>query len=132
MKYTADTGFFIRLSQGDKRAQEIWKEICEGKGRLLIPAPVLVETTRDALRKGKKEQVELLYNSIKLSSKLFVADLTAELARSAGILAFTYGISSTDGCVLSTAIVSDFKTVLTTDTHFRKAKKEGKIELVEL
>jgi predicted nucleic acid-binding protein len=132
MRYTADTGFFIKLSQDDKKAQSIWKEIREGKGRLIIPAPVIAETAKNVMVRGKQGYLAPFYNALESSTKITVVDTTFDLARHAGKLAYSYNISAVDGCVLATAIATGYDTVITTDTYFRRAKKEHKIKLIEL
>lgn len=131
MKYTADTGFFIKLAQLDQRALKIWQEIIEGKARLIIPAPVIVETTKYALQKGKNNELQKLFDSIGASQKVAVMDLSFDLARKAGALAFAYNLSATDGSVLATAEATGFDKLLTSDTGFRRARKDGKVQIVE-
>lgn len=131
MKYTADTGFLIELSNANPKALDVWKEITKDKGKLIIPAPVIVEAAKRLLQKGKNAELQQMLLAVTASEKFGVCDLTFELAKDAGRLACAYNISAVDGCVLATAIATGFNVVLTTDTAFRRAKKDGKIDLVE-
>ncbi|MBI4450793.1 type II toxin-antitoxin system VapC family toxin [Candidatus Woesearchaeota archaeon] len=132
MKYTADTGFFIRLSESHPKALEIWGSIRDGKGRLIIPAMVLAEMTRLLLMKGQSAALEKMITAIDFSSKCTVCDLTAGLAKDGGTLAQCYGVSAVDGTVLATAIATGHDVVLTSDTLFRRVGKDRKVTAIEL
>jgi len=130
MKYTADSWFFIQLSEGNQKAVRIWQEILDGKGRIVIPATVIVEIKRRFLKRNLGHFVEELLDEFYKSTKVFNVDLTVDLASKAGGLGFTYNIPPFDSVVLATAIETGFINVITGDKHFIPAHKEGKINMV--
>lgn len=132
MKFTADTSFFVRLSEGNEKAIEFWKEICEGKGRLVIPTVVLVELKNGFLKKGLKKECDELLLKFDASSRITIVPLTSDLAKKAGGLSYTYNMTNFDAVVLATAIEAEYTSILTTDSIFLKAKKDGIVQTILL
>lgn len=130
MKYTADTWFFIKLADKDEKALKIWGEIIEGKGRLVVPTIVLVELTRSFLRKNLAKDLENLIFGFEKSKKIFLVDLTPEIAKLAGKFADSYDIPTVDSVILATADVTEFTDLLSGDKHFIPAFRDGKIRLI--
>lgn len=130
MKYTADTWFFIQLSNGISGAQELWKEIKSGKSRLVVPTIVLVELKKILLRRGLTAYAEELTNELEASQKISLVDLTVSLAKEAGALGNTYLCTTSDAVILATALMTGFTAVITDDAHFLAAEKQGKIKIV--
>ena len=131
MRYTADTYFFIKLSESVPKALVLWREIVEGKGKLVIPTVVLVELKNRFLKRNLKKEAEELISIFEDSSKIVLIPLTTDLAKKAGSLSYTYNMTNFDAVVLTTAIETDHKNVLTSDPSFLRASKNGLIHLTK-
>lgn len=131
MRYTADTYFFIRLSESVPKALALWQEIVEGKGKLAIPTVLLVELKNRFLKRNLQKEAEELISIFEDSSKIVLIPLTADLAKKAGSLSYTYNMTNFDAVVLATAIETGYKNILTSDPSFLKASKHGLIQLTQ-
>ena len=131
MRYTADTYFFIKLSESVPKALALWQEIVEGKGRLAIPTVVLVELKNRLLKRNLQKEAEELIRVFEDSSKIVLIPLTTDLAKKAGNLSYTYNMTNFDAVVLATAIETGYKNVLTSDPSFLRASKHGLIHLAQ-
>ena len=132
MKQTADTSFFIRVSEGITKAIEIWGDITDGKSRLVIPTVVLVELKNRFLKLGLSEKIEKLLATFEHSGRITLAPLTTDLAKKAGSLSYTYNMTNFDAVILATAIETEHKSVLTSDPFFLKPAKDGLIDVIKL
>ncbi len=131
MKYTADTYFFIKLSESVSKALALWQEIVEGKSKLVIPTVVLVELKNRFLKRNLQKEAEELIRVFEDSSKIILIPLTTDLAKKAGSLSYTYNMTNFDAVVLATAIETGYKNVLTSDPSFLRASKHGLIHLTQ-
>ena len=131
MMYTADTSFFIRLSEELPKAVAVWDDIVEGKSRLAIPTVVLVELKNRLLKRNLQKEAEELISSFEESSRITLIPLTTELAKRAGGLSYTYNMTNFDSVILATAVETEYKNVLTSDPSFLKASKQGLIHLTQ-
>lgn len=130
MKYTADSWFFIQLTNESKKALEIWQDVRTGKSRLAIPTIVLVEITKRFLRKGKSKELSALVSALDRSDKIFVVELTSEISTLAGKFGHAYNIPTADSIILATAVTTGFTNLLSEDRHFIPAERESKIKRI--
>lgn len=131
MKYTADTYFFIKLSESVPKALALWHELVEGKGKLAIPTVVLVELKNRFLKRNLQKEADELVSTFEDSSKIVLIPLTTDLAKKAGNLSYTYNMTNFDAVVLATAIETGYKNILTSDPSFLRASKHGLIQLTQ-
>ena len=130
MKYCADTWFFIQIAIKHPKALDIWKEITEGKGRLVVSTIVVAETVKQLLMKNKEKELEAFLEAFRSSEKIIVIDVNREIAEKAGRYSFSYKIPTTDGVILATAILTEHTNILSEDVHYRVAEKQKKIKRV--
>ncbi|MBI2541692.1 PIN domain-containing protein [Candidatus Woesearchaeota archaeon] len=131
MRHTADTYFFIKLSESAPKALALWQEIIEGKGRLVIPTLVLVELKNRLLKRNLQKEADELVSTFEDSGKIILVPLTTDLAKKAGSLSYTYNMTNFDAVVLATAVETGYKNVLTSDPSFIRASKHGLINLTQ-
>jgi len=127
MNYSADTWFFIQLSEGSQKAEEIWKEIIEGKGRLVVSSIVIAETVKVLLRKNLKKRLNDFMIAFRSSDKINVVDVTKLIAEEAGRISYSYNIPITDAIITVTAILTDHCNILSKDSHYDILEKDEKI-----
>ena len=130
MKYCADTWFFIQLAEQHPKAIDIWKEIKEGKGRLVVSTVVIAETVKQLLRKNLSKDIDLLSQAFKTSEKVRVIDVTKEIAEDGGRYAYSQNMSTIDGIIQATAIKTDYRDILSNDEHYKQAEKRKSIKRI--
>ncbi len=130
MNYSADTWFFLQLANKHPKAIAIWKEIIEGKGRLLVSTVVIAETVKRFFMKNLKKELEGLLINLKNSEKVLVAEVTAEIANDAGKYAYSYDMTIVDGIILSTALKMNYKNIISIDEHYKHAEKQELVKRV--
>lgn len=132
MNYTADTWFFLKLiGEENEKARQIWKEITEGKGRLVVPTVVIAELSKKLLNRNFSKELQELMVEFGRSEKIHIADLTAKMALFAGKLGSSYNMPAFDSVVLATAISTGHNTVLADDRHFALAVKSNQIRMAK-
>lgn len=131
MNYTADTWFFLKLiGEENEKARQIWKEITEGKGRLVVPTVVIAELSKKLLNRNFSNELQELMIELERSEKIHIADLTTKTALFAGKLGSSYNMPAFDSVILATAISTGHTNVLADDEHFALAVKNNQIKPV--
>jgi predicted nucleic acid-binding protein len=129
MKFTADSWFFIQLNNRVEKAMKIWREVKEGKSKLVVPTVVLVEITK-FLKSNQSRDVNELISALNRSDKIIISELTPEIAILAGKFGNSYNIPVIDSIILATAVITEFNNLLSADNHFLRAEQEGKIKRI--
>lgn len=130
MNYSADTWFFLELSKKNAKAQRIWKEVTEGKGRLVVSTIVVAETIKKFLKRNVKKPLFDFMLGLRTTEKIHVVNVSSTIAQEAGKLGYTFNIPIVDAIILSTAILTGHDKILTKDMHFRSAEKQKKIKII--
>ena len=130
MNYSADTWFFIQLSEDAEKALRIWKEIIEGKGRLVVSSIVIAETVKLLLRKNMKKGLNDFMIAFRTSDKIRVVDVTKLIAEEAGKISYSHNIPITDAIIAVTAVLTNHRNILSKDSDYRRLEKDGKIKRV--
>ena len=130
MNYSADTWFFLQLASKHPKAIAIWKEIIEGKGRLLVSTVVIAETVKRFLMRKFRSELETLLVNLGDSEKISIAELSKELAQEAGKYAFSYSMTTVDSIILANAIASGHTNIISNDEHFKRPEKQKLIKRI--
>ena len=119
-----DTGYFIRLLEGNEIAVKVWKELSNGDIDAIVSPLTFFELKRLGLR-GKIEinAVETLIEAI---------EGICQVAWLKNIDVFTYsanishgtGIPAVDSIILASCIELNASKIYTTDSHFLEYKKK--------
>lgn len=125
-----DTGFFIELLKGNLKAVEVWQDIINGDD-CVTSCLTLFELKRLSL-KGRlnPDDSDALIEAIMAISKVIWLD-NLKIHESAASLSHGTGIPAIDSLILASFLISDVKTVYTTDSHFESYKKK-EVEIVTL
>ena len=115
-----DTGFFIRLLEGDKEAIVVWENIIEGNLKALTSSLVLFELRRIFLKLGRGEEWTDVKNAIVLNCEVVPVDI--DVAEEGASLSYGTGLPATDALIYS--CVSDADRFYTTDSSFEVLKKK--------
>ncbi len=115
MKIGCDTGYFIRLLEGNSKAMDVWKNIVEGESQCLVSCVTLLELHRLALQEKLDFQgVKILLGSISAVCKVFWCDSEEKLIL-ASTLSKDLDLPIAQSVILMTFVFSKVKTIYTTD-----------------
>jgi len=107
--YALDTSFIINFLRGNERAREVYEEIKGGK--LVVPAPVLMESLRGADDIGEFQRLETLeFGKAEAGEATDLISYLEEKGEMIGIL---------DIMIAATASTTDAK-IVTYDQDFQK------------
>lgn len=130
LKYCVDTWFFLQLANQHPKAINVWKEVKEGKGRLVVSTVVIAETVKHLLRKNLNKYLDSLSEAFRTSDKITIIDVTKEIAEDGGKYSFGQNIPTIDGIILSTAIKTEHRNILSDDTHYKTAEKQKLVKRI--
>jgi predicted nucleic acid-binding protein len=125
-----DTGFFIQLLRGDRRAAEIFEDIHEDTD-LCVSCLTLFELKRLSL-KGIIEQDtvnKLIDNLISLCRISWLDN--REIHDIAASFSHGMGIPAMDALILAGFVLNGSEKIYTTDSHIQKYVKKG-VQVVKL
>jgi predicted nucleic acid-binding protein len=124
-----DTGFFVRLLQGDGRAVDRWRALVEGEGEGVVSGLSLVELLRLSLKGaiGRKD-AELLLGAIPAVCRVVWPDWT--VGERSARLSHGLALPLVDALVLATALEAGAEELWTTDAHL--TAYEGRMRVVRL
>lgn len=132
MNYTADTSFFMKLSEGSEKAVTIWKDIRYGKSRLAIPTAVIVELKKGYMKRNLQREADEIINELEISPRVTLVPLTTDRAKRAADMGYAYNLTSMDAIVAATAVDTSFTALLTSDAVFLRLNKDKKLDVVNV
>jgi len=125
-----DTGFFVRLLAGRKKAISIYEKIINGEEKAVISVIVVFELRRLAL-KGiiDRRAYNLLENNLKIIFEVVPLDL--EIAIEASSISHGTGLHASDALIYASYKKSKCSLIYTTDSAFETVQsKQVKIEFI--
>ena len=126
MKEVVDTRFLMEHFYSDqpeirrKTSQRIRELAQRGEG--IIPTIVIGEVVRITCTKRGAEEANLRYLSL-LASNLEIRDITADIAKEAGLLKCRYPSFPMGDCIIVSVAKMEGARVLSDDTHFDDIKE---------
>ena len=120
-----DTGYFVRLLEGNETAVKAWHDLIEGN----IDAVVSPLTFFELKRLGLKGEInikslETLFEAIEGICHIVWLNDSGIFTSSASISHGT-GIPAVDSIILVSCLSMNAKKIYTTDIHFKAYKKES-------
>ncbi|GAB6064927.1 type II toxin-antitoxin system VapC family toxin [Aquifex pyrophilus] len=124
-----DTGFFIKLLEGNEEVAEVWEKITEGQLKAKTSALVLFELKRILLKLGKSEVWEDIKEAIALNCEIVSVDL--DVVERGASVSYGTGLPAFDAIIYTS--VSDVDVFYTTDSSFKvlSKKKKPKIRIIK-
>lgn len=125
-----DTGFFIRLLQGDATAAEVWERITRGYTSAVISCISLYELDKQGLRGAvQKEAVETLTEELPhLCTVVWLDEPT--LLRRAARIAHGNALAMADALILASLMEAGVEEVYTTDRDLQSYTTGPRIVLL--
>lgn len=126
-----DTGFFVKILEGQEMAIQAWKKLIEGDEEAVCSALTLFELERLTL-KGKisQEGNATLQEAISGVCKIFWLN-DKEIMYTAARMSHGLGMPAVDSIILAGFIREGSRRIYTTDGHFKVYKKKG-VEIINL
>lgn len=126
-----DTGFFIKLLQGNETAIEVWEQIVLKKQEAAVSCITLFELERLGLKAMiEKEVVQTVKDAIQENCEiLWISD--PEIIAQASRLSHGLGLPGLSALILGSFLVKEINKVYTTDKSFTAYRKK-KFEAVVL
>ena len=113
--------YFLSDNQETKsKASKRLRNIIENKTGIL-PTIVVTEIVRYVSDKRGREEATIRYLSLKRSG-LIIADLTAEIAREAGLLKSLHQNIPTGDCIVASTAIARKAKILSDDRHYDEIK----------
>jgi len=126
-----DTGFFIKLLQGNETAVEVWEQIVLKKEEATVSCLTFYELERLALKAMiDKEAVQVVKDAIQENCEVLWVD-DPEIIAQASRLSHGLGLPALSALILGGFLVKDIKKVYTTDKSFQAYRKK-KFEAINL
>ena len=126
-----DTGYFIRLLEGNKTAVSVWKDLTDGNIDSVVNPLTLFELNRLALKGSVSiKSFNILSEAIEGMCHIAWSDNIDVLTVGAGISHGT-GIPTVDSIIIASFLRSNVEKIYTTDSHF-KAYKNKSISIIIL
>ncbi len=123
-----DTGFFIKLLEGNEEAVKIWTRILDGELNALTSSLVLFELRRIFIKLGKGEEWEDIKNAIILNCEVIPIDI--KVAEEGALVSHGTGLPTVDVLIYTSIMNAD--RFYTTDSSFKILRKKKKPRVVML
>jgi len=126
-----DTGYFVRLLEGNETAVNVWQDLTEGNIDAVVSPLTFFELKRLGL-KGEINDTALgtLFEAIEGICHIVWLKDTGIFTSSAHISHGT-GIPAVDSIILASCLAVNAEKIYTTDSHFKAYKKKS-ISIIEL
>jgi predicted nucleic acid-binding protein len=125
-----DTGFFVKLLQGDRRTVELFEQM-DDDADLCVSCLTIFELKRLSLKGALgKDAVSGLIDHIRSLCHIAWID-TVEIHDVAAGLSHGLGIPGIDSLILAGFILNSVETIYTSDAHLGKYIKKG-VQVIKL
>ncbi len=120
-----DTGYFIRLLEGNETAVKVWKELSNGDIDAIVSPLTFFELKRLGLKgKIKINVVETLIEAIEgICQVAWLNDI--DIFTYSASISHGTGIPAVDSIILASCIELNATKIYTTDSHFLAYKKKS-------
>lgn len=126
-----DTGYFVRLLQGNKVAIKVWLDLTEGNINAVVSPLTFFELKKLGL-KGEIDNKSLgpLFEAIEgICQIVWLNDI--DIFTSSATISHGTGIPTVDSLILVSCLGMNVKKIYTTDSHFKAYRQESiSIEII--
>jgi PIN domain nuclease of toxin-antitoxin system len=120
-----DTGYFLRLLEGNEEAVSVWKSIMEGDRQAVVCALTFFELKRLSLQgRIKKDATQKLIEAIEVLCRIVWLDNMDLLIQSASLSHGT-GIPTVDSIIVMSLVSLRAADIYTTDSHLQAYKNKA-------
>ena len=123
-----DTGFFIKVFEGNEEAVRVWERIVDGELRALTSSLVLFELRRLFHKLGRIEEWDSVREAILLNCEIVPVDL--DVAESGADISHGTGLPAVDALIYASVRGAD--RFYTADSSFEVLRRKKKPRVVML
>jgi len=126
-----DSGYFVRLLEGNETAVKVWKDLTEGNIDAVVSPLTFFELKRLGL-KGEinNESLETLFEAIEGICHIVWLNDT-DIFLSGASISHGTGIPAVDSIILVSCLAMNAKKIYTTDSHLKAYKKKS-VSIIEM
>jgi predicted nucleic acid-binding protein len=119
----ADTGFFIKRSEQNPRALQLWQELRAGQHTLVVSTVSINELLAYFLRRGMNREADEWYHILTQHSEIRLVPLSAEVAAQSARYRLVLLLSTVDSMILTTCVIQQCDLLKTTDSDLETISK---------
>ncbi len=131
MRIGADTYFLVLLANKDKHAQELFRQIIESEHELFLSTISVTEISTVLYRKGQPELAEKMKTQMVAFPSVNIVSVNLDIASDAAKRKHSFGLSTCDSIILSTALMEDCDVFIAEDSDYKQVKEQGLIKIVK-
>lgn len=126
-----DTGYFIRLLEGNKTAVKVWKDLAEGNIDAVVSPLTFFELKRLGLKGDiDNKSLETLFEAIEgICHIVWLNDI--HIPAFAASISHENGIPAVDSIILAGCLTMNTGQIYTTDSHF-EAYQNKSISIIKM
>ena len=126
-----DTGFFIKLLEGDVAAIDVWNILLDDEEDAVVSCLTLFELNKLSLKgKIEKDAADVLSDAIQTICLISWLD-NNQIVSLGAKLSYSLGMHTTDALILSGFVTAGVNTIYTTDSDLEMSRKKG-VKVVNL
>ncbi len=131
MRIGADTYFLVLLANKDSHTQQLFRQVIEGKHELFISTISITEISTVLYRKGQPELAEKMKAQLVAFPSVNLVSVSLDIASDAAKRKHSFGLSTCDSIILSTALMEDCDVFIAEDSDYKQVKEQGVIKIVK-
>lgn len=114
----ADTGFFVRRSERNARALEIWEGVLSGQDFLVVSVLTIAEFYAHQIQRAKLKAAENLFSEMQLVPNISIVPVSLEIATASARYRRGMNLPTVDAVIFATFLSMGCDTLLTVDSVF--------------
>jgi len=128
MRIGLDSGFFIKLYQGNEHVVALWEKMMEKDEELVACVLSGYEFFRVLLRRGEPmKELEEFWQTMEAACELIPVD--GKSVREAARLESTYHLGGLDSLILAVLLESGCREIFTTDSKWKPISRRKKVKI---
>ncbi len=131
MRIGADTYFLVLLANRDNHAQQVFRQVVEGNHELFLSTVSITELSTVLYRKGQPELAEKMKAQLVAFPSVNIVSVNLDIASDAAKRKHSFGLSTCDSIILSTALMEDCDVFIAEDSDYKQVKEQGLIKIAK-
>lgn len=116
----ADTGFFVKRSERDTRALEIWDDVLSDQDFLVISVLTIAEFYAHQIQRAKLKAAEKLISEMQLAPNISIIPVSLEIAAASARYRRGMNLPTVDAIIFATFLSMGCDALLTADSIFNQ------------
>jgi len=121
-----DTGYFINQVSGHPRALQLWQELGAGQHIFIVSTLTLNELLVYSYKRGiHQERAQQWLSLLQETNRIEVVSVSIPIALRSAPYRHSLGLSTVDSIILATFMESGCQIMVTADSDFQTAHRQG-------